>query len=223
MRMKNKKWSLPFINDHSDIIYREDTINELSNDSFFDYEELYLEIGTGKGGFISKMAEKNPNKRFLGIEKSVTCLAITAKKVEEAGLNNVRLILGDVNKLIDSLPNHRFKVIFLNFSDPWPKKRHFKRRLTYDTLLKRYSDILIDDGRIIMKTDNVELFDFSQEKLQNNGFEITYLTYQYDGTDEFDVMTEYEEYFRNEGTKINRLIAKKVKDNEVKCSPKETI
>lgn len=207
MRMKNKKWSIPFINEHDDVVIDINNVQDEKYADFFKNDELYLEIGTGKGNFILQMAQKFPKMKFLGVEKSVTCLAITAKKIVEAKLDNVRLVACDIAQLVDSLPTHKFAAIFLNFSDPWPKKRHYKRRLTYSSFLKKYATLLNEDGKIIMKTDSVPLFDFSIEELLNNGYQVTYSTYDYDGSDEFDTMTEYEVYFRNELVKINRLIA----------------
>jgi len=216
MRMKNKKWAIPFLNEHQEIaLYNVDYANSALID-FLKSKTLHLEIGTGKGDFILNMAQKNPNDSFLGIEKNTTCLAITAKKIITNEIKNVLLVADDVLKLFAFLPSHSLDTIFLNFSDPWPKKRHAKRRLTYDSYLKEYARILKSNGKLIMKTDNLDLFEFTLESLKNCNFICELVDYDYQGNDNFDTMTEYEAYFRKEGTPIKRLIAKVGQQNEIK-------
>lgn len=216
MRMKNKKWSIPFLNEHKEIaLYEVSYDNELLKD-FINHQPLYLEIGTGKGDFILNMAKNNPNAHFIGIEKSITCLAITAKKIVNEDIKNVLLIADDVSKVFAYLPQGSIDKLFLNFSDPWPKKRHEKRRLTYKTFLDEYKKILKSNGEIIMKTDNIDLFNYSIESFTSNGFILKQVNFDYDGLDTNDVMTEYERFFRDEGTKINKLVAKVGSNNEIK-------
>lgn len=216
MRMKNKKWSIPFLNEHKEIaLYEVSYDNELLKD-FINHQPLYLEIGTGKGDFILNMAKNNPDAHFIGIEKSITCLAITAKKIVNEDIKNVLLIADDVNKVFAYLPQGSIDKLFLNFSDPWPKKRHEKRRLTYKTFLDEYKKILKSNGEIIMKTDNIDLFNYSIESFTSNGFILEHVNFDYDGLDTNDVMTEYERFFRDEGTKINKLVAKVGSNNEIK-------
>ncbi len=216
MRMKNKKWSIPFLNEHKEIVlYEVSYDNELLKD-FINHQPLYLEIGTGKGDFILNMAKNNPNTHFIGIEKSITCLAITAKKIVNEDIKNVLLIADDVSKVFAYLPQGSIDKLFLNFSDPWPKKRHEKRRLTYKTFLDEYKKILKSNGEIIMKTDNIDLFNYSIESFTSNGFILEQVNFDYDGLDTNDVMTEYERFFRDEGTKINKLVAKVGSNNEIK-------
>lgn len=202
MRTKYKPWAEPFINEHKEATL---TIEEIQS---FDYP-VFLEIGCGKGQFISEMAKKNPDISFVGVEKNVTCCGFTLKKIVEDKIDNAKLFVGDGENVIQALKDKSVKFLFLNFSDPWPKKRHNKRRLTHDNFLKHYLRILSDDGRIIFKTDNVELFDFSIEKFQEFGFELIDITNDYSEIDKFDTMTEYESNFRKQGIKINRLIAKR--------------
>lgn len=216
MRMKNKKWSIPFLNEHKEVVlYEVSYDNELLKD-FINHQPLYLEIGTGKGDFILNMAKNNPNTHFIGIEKSITCLAITAKKIVNEDIKNVLLIADDVSKVFAYLPQGSIDKLFLNFSDPWPKKRHEKRRLTYKTFLDEYKKILKSNGEIIMKTDNIDLFNYSIESFTSNGFILEQVNFDYDGLDTNDVMTEYERFFRDEGTKINKLVAKVGSNNEIK-------
>lgn len=216
MRMKNKKWSIPFLNEHKEIaLYEVSYDNELLKD-FINHQPLFLEIGTGKGDFILNMAKNNPDAHFIGIEKSITCLAITAKKIVNEDIKNVLLIADDVSKVFAYLPQGSIDKLFLNFSDPWPKKRHEKRRLTYKTFLDEYKKILKSNGEIIMKTDNIDLFNYSIESFTSNGFILEQVNFDYDGLDTNDVMTEYERFFRDEGTKINKLVAKVGSNNEIK-------
>ena len=121
-----------------------------------------------------------------------------------------------MSKVFEHLPDHSIDTIYLNFSDPWPKKRHAKRRLTFKTFLDSYRRILKNNGQIIMKTDNLDLFDFSIESFKENNYDLEVIDYDYAFNDEVDVMTEYESYFRNLHTPIKRLIAKVGKKDEIK-------
>lgn len=201
MRTKYKAWAKPFLDEHKEVQIE---LEELAN-----LKDVYLEIGSGKGEFLIKMATKYPDKLFIGVEKNVTCAGITAKKMVEVNLANCKLIYGDAAQVLTYFKEGTIKTIFLNFSDPWPKKRHHKRRLTSDTFLKEYLRVLSSKGRIIFKTDNIDLFNDSLEYFENSEFKLISKTNNYLGDDEFDTQTEYEEFFRNEGTPINRVIYQK--------------
>ena len=200
MRTKFKAWAEPYLAEHPEVSIK---IEDLSN---IDY---YLEIGSGKGDFLIKMSEKFPDKNFIGVERNVTCSGITAKKIVESGLSNAKLIYIDANVLLPQIKDDSVSAIFLNFSDPWPKKRHHKRRLTNISLLKEYYRVLKKDGLLIFKTDNLELFNDSLEYFKESDFIFMNMTNDYKGEDSFDAMTEYEEYFIKEGTPINRVVYKK--------------
>ena len=201
MRTHFKAWAEPFINDHPDYSLTDEEISQL--------EGFQLEIGSGKGEFLLRMANKFPNELFIGIEKNVTCAGISMKKLVENEISNAKLIYRDGGEIVKIIKNKAVKNIFLNFSDPWPKKRHHKRRLTSINFLNEYRRILADSGRIVFKTDNTDLFEYSIEMFKENNFNIISVDNNYDGSDQFDAQTEYEEYFRNEGTPINRLIVSK--------------
>lgn len=201
MRTHFKAWAEPFINDHPDYSLTDEEISQL--------EGFQLEIGSGKGEFLLRMANKFPNELFIGIEKNVTCAGISMKKLVENEISNAKLIYRDGGEIVKIIKDKAVKNIFLNFSDPWPKKRHHKRRLTSINFLNEYRRILADSGRIIFKTDNTDLFEYSIEMFKENNFNIISVDNNYDGNDQFDAQTEYEEYFRNEGTPINRLIVSK--------------
>ncbi len=198
MRTHYKAWAKPFLDEHLEISIALDEIPNL--------KDFYLEIGSGKGEFLIKMAEKFPDKYFVGIEKNVTCAGITAKKMVEKEVKNAKLIYADASQILPLFKEESIKTIFLNFSDPWPKKRHHKRRLTSDLFLKQYLRVLPEGGKLIFKTDNIDLFNDSLEYFENSEFKLISKTNNYLGEDEFDTMTEYEEFFRNEGTPINRVI-----------------
>lgn len=208
MRIKHKTWAEPFLEEHNELVITIMTLENDSNRQFINKKPIYMEIGTGKGDFILGMAKENPDINFLGVEINATALAFCAKKIVENNLNNVKLINLDVKYLLEHLPRHHFEGIFLNFSDPWPKKRHAKRRLTYPEMLKGYASILVDNGRIIQKTDNDDLFVYSLESFKETNWEIISVDNDYQKA-EFDVPTEYEMKFRSKGKNINRAIVQK--------------
>ncbi len=209
MRMKHKPWAEPYLAAHPDIVLSPSEITSDRGKTFLHLTPLYLEIGTGKGDFIVGMAQKNPDAYFLGIEKSSTALAITAKKVVEAKLTNVMLLNDDALLILDLFPELTMSAIFLNFSDPWPKKKHSKRRLTNEKVLGTYFRLLKKQGKIYLKSDNVGLFEFSYENFSRMAYKILEYTHDYDGLDAFDYPTEYETKFRSQNIKINRLIVQK--------------
>ena len=203
MRTKYKPWAKPYIEEHQEISLSEEEIQKLDN--------FYLEIGSGKGDFLLSMSLKNPDLFFLGVEKNVTCAGFSAKKLVENKVTNGKLLYMDAERLMPLIKDNSINTIFLNFSDPWPKKRHHKRRLTSDRFLNEYLRILKPHGKIIFKTDNVDLFAFSIETFnENKNFKIEVMDEDYDGLDPFDAMTEYEAFFREEGTKINRMVVSKI-------------
>ncbi|MGM9873443.1 MAG: tRNA (guanosine(46)-N7)-methyltransferase TrmB [Bacilli bacterium] len=204
MRPKFKSWAEPFINEHKEVM-----ISETDIASYHDFD---LEIGSGKGDFLVNMSKKFPSNVFVGVEKVITCCGFTAKKLVENEIENAKLFFGDANKLIPNIDSNSINHIFLNFSDPWPKRRHHKRRLTDVKFLSEYYRVLKDDGELIIKTDNEELFIYSINNLVKNKFEIVNITTDYTDIMEYDSITEYEDSFRKENIKINRLVAKKVLD-----------
>ncbi len=168
---------------------------------------LRMEIGCGKGDFIVGTAEKEPDVNFLAVEKVSDVLVIAAEKVKESGLSNVRVCCVDAKELAEIFPEHSIDRIYLNFSDPWPKSRHEKRRLTYKTFLEIYKKILRKDGALFFKTDNRPLFDFSIESFREFGMRLEKLTFDLHNSQYMDgnVMTEYEKRFSSMGVPINRV------------------
>ncbi len=224
MRMKHKPWAEPYLASHPDIVLTPSEITSERGKTFLHLNPLCLEIGTGKGDFIVGMAKKYPETWFLGIEKSPTALAITAKKVVEAQLTNVMLLNDDALLILELFPSQILTSIFLNFSDPWPKKRHTKRRLTNEDVLLTYSRLLKPRGLIYLKTDNVDLFHFSHDNFVQRGYDILEYKEGYDGLDKMDFPTEYEMKFRAQNIAINRLIVQKgERTHETDATPTKTV
>lgn len=166
---------------------------------------LHVELGTGKGKFISEMAERHPEINFVGIESQQDVLYYVAQKVREKQLTNVRLLVFDVNHLLEIFGTGEINRLYINFCDPWPKVRHAKRRLTHGDFLQKYSTVLAPQGEIFFKTDNRILFDFSLEQFAEQGLILDKVTFDLHKSDLADnVMTEYETKFSGMGTKINR-------------------
>ena len=167
----------------------------------------------GKGDFIIENAKRYENINFIGIEKYDSVIVRAIQKSNELEINNLRIIRMDANKL-DTIFDKEIDLIYLNFSDPWPKERHAKRRLTSSIFLNIYDKIFKYDNKIVMKTDNVNLFNYSLVSLVENGYEIEYKTNDLDCLNEDNIMTEYEKRFYNLGVKINKLISIKGKPNK---------
>ena len=170
---------------------------------------LHIEIGCGKGRFISETAKRNPDVRYIAIEKVSNVMVLAMEKAVKAEVSNLRFMRGNFQILAESFPDKSVDRIYLNFSDPWPKKGYAKRRLTHGGFLEIYKRILKDDGEICFKTDNRELFDFSLESFPENGFSLSEVTFDLHGSDfEGNIMTEYEERFSEMGFPICRLVAR---------------
>ena len=171
--------------------------------------ELFVELGTGMGDFITKIAEKNPQINFIGLEVEKTCVLAAARKVREKNLNNVRLIVFDVNNITELFGEHEVDRLYINFCDPWPKKRHAKRRLTHERFLEMYRKILKTGGEIFFKTDNRGLFDFSLEQFAAAGLEVRDVTNDLHANEPPEnIRTEYENKFSAAGVPINFCIVK---------------
>ena len=209
MRLKNVKGANEII--IKGLYYVEDPyINKGNWNKVFNNDNpIYIEIVIGKGKFIVENAIKYPNINFIGIEKYDSVLVRAIQKSNELELNNLKLVRMDA-KRIEEVFDHEVDRIYLNFSDPWPKDRHYKRRLTSYVFLDKYEHIFKNNKYIIMKTDNIDLFNFSLESLTNHGYNIEFMTNDLHSLNDADnIMTEYEEKFSNKGIKINKLIARK--------------
>ena len=171
---------------------------------------IRIEIGMGKGKFISTLAQLNPDINYVGIEKYSSVLLRAVEKQDELQLPNLRFIRMDAEAITEVFGEGEVDRIYLNFSDPWPKDRHAKRRLTSRQFFARYNTILKKDGLVEFKTDNKPLFDFSVEEVKEAGWnlkEVTYDLHNDKRLNEGNVMTEYEERFSQAGNPICKLIA----------------
>lgn len=183
--------------------------NKLSADALPKDKRICLEIGCGKGAFIRGTAAKNPDTFYIAVERVSDVLVIAAEGAKADGIENVRFVNANASELCEAFEEHSIDRIYLNFSDPWPKKGYAKRRLTHRGFLEKYKRILKSDGSIFFKTDNLDLFDFSLEEFKECGFTLKNVTYDLHNS-EFNtdnIMTEYEKNFSEKGFNINRCEA----------------
>ncbi|MGT2712488.1 tRNA (guanosine(46)-N7)-methyltransferase TrmB [Streptococcus oriscaviae] len=180
------KWSQIFGNDHP----------------------IHVEVGSGKGRFITGMAAQHPEVNYIGIDIQMTVLSYALDRVLEAGLPNIKLLQVDGSSLSNYFSEAEIDRLYLNFSDPWPKKRHEKRRLTYKTFLDTYKEILPEKGEIHFKTDNRGLFEYSLASFSQYGMILKQVWLDLHASDfEGNIMTEYEEKFSSKGQVIYRVEA----------------
>lgn len=214
MRMRKKKNGAARIAACQDLLIENTGALFCDPQSVFPEERpLYIEIGCGKGNFACGMAAKHPERNFIAMEKvpDVACLALEkAKACAEERPDNLRFLIGDAKNLTEWLPPHSVDGLYLNFSDPWPKTGHAKRRLTYRGFLELYRRVLKPDGKLYLKTDNQGLFDFSLEEFAAAGLVTEWLTRDLHHSDraEGNVMTEYEANFSSRGMPIYSAVVR---------------
>lgn len=200
MRLKHIKNADIIINNSPYLVKNPTIYKGKWNEVFKNDKDIEIEIGTGKGKFIISKAMNNPNINYIGIEKYDSPLVSAVKKLEDVKIDNLKLICFDAY-FIEELFDKEINKIYLNFSDPWPKKRHAKRRLSSIEFLKKYDKIFKNQKAIEMKTDNDELYEYSIESFLNNDYEILKTDTNY-----FDkYTTEYEDKFINLGKNINHI------------------
>ena len=203
MRLRNVK-NAENILEQSDYV-----IKEIKQLTFSNQNPIYLEIGMGKGDFIIENAIRYPNINFVGIEKYASVMVRAVQKLGEINLPNLKLICTDA-KNVDTIFKKNIALIYLNFSDPWPKKRHALRRLTSPDYLKKYETIFQNEKNIIMKTDNRKLMEYSIKSFTDYGYKIEDICldlYQEDTTQ--NIPTEYEKKFVAKGCPIYKIEVKK--------------
>jgi tRNA (guanine-N7-)-methyltransferase len=201
MRMRNPK-------DKDEILESCDFY--LDENLFNNDNPINMEIGMGKGDFILNMALTFPNINFIGVEKYSSVASVAIKKIKEYELKNLKVLITDAINLPEYL-NDKINTIYLNFSDPWPKARHAKRRLTSENYLKNYDRLFKGKMTIIQKTDNDDLFSFSEESFINYGYNIVEKSLDLHNTDIFNIETEYEKKFSLKGYKIKYIKVEKDK------------
>lgn len=213
MRLRNITGSRELIAESS-IVFQDDEAKKQRGswkEAFVNNNPIQIEIGMGKGRFIMDMAKAHPNINYIGIEKysSVLLRAVQKMDLESEVLSNVRLIRMDAEEITQVFEENEIDKIYLNFSDPWPKDRHARRRLASKEFLARYDKILKKDGCVEFKTDNKDLFDFAVEELKPAGWKAEKLTYDLHNNIEMmqgNIMTEYEEKFSSMGNPIYKYV-----------------
>ena len=210
MRQRNVKNKKEIIKNSSYVIEEPTAYINNWHEVFQNNHPIHIEIGMGKGQFIIENAKKYPNINFIGIEKFDSILALALKKIPE-GLDNLKLIRMDASDIL-TIFKDEIDTIYLNFSDPWPKKRHAKRRLTSPEFLKKYDHVFKESSHIIMKTDNKDLFSYSIKTLNNHGYYISDITFDLAKRADLDnIFTEYEEKFTKPNNPIYRIDVVKAK------------
>jgi len=173
-----------------------------------DGKDIYLEIGCGKGTFVTELAKRNPDKFYIAMEVVPDVIMLAMEKARDAGLDNVKFVCFNADGLCDVFEDNELCGIYLNFSDPWPKNRHYKRRLTYISFLEKYKKVIKNGGNIFFKTDNRPLFDFSLVQFYDAKIPLCQVTTDLHTSmwEEGNIHTEYEDNFSAKGFKINRLV-----------------
>jgi len=210
MRLRNVRGSKEEIDTNEYVIHNPEQHKGKWKEVFGNDNPLHIEIGMGKGKFICQLAVENPNINYLGIEKYSSVLIRGIEKRKDLELSNLFFLCLDAETVNNVFDKGEVERIYLNFSDPWPKDRHARRRLTSKEFLSRYKGFLKEEGEIIFKTDNRLLFDFSLEEAENAGWDLVNHTYDLHNSEYVtgNVMTEYEEKFSGLGNPIHRMVIK---------------
>lgn len=208
MRLRNVKGSRETIAANEYVVQNETELKGRWHEKFGNDNPINIEIGMGKGRFIMDMAKLNPDVNYIGIEKFSSVLVRAVEKQNEEQLPNLLFIRMDAENIENVFDKGEVDYIYLNFSDPWPKDRHAKRRLTSVQFLSRYVNILAKDGGVTFKTDNRPLFDFSLEQVEEAGWVLDNKTYDLHNSEyaSGNVMTEYEKRFSEMGNPICRMV-----------------
>ena len=206
MRLRNVKNAREIVDNSSFVVHSPKEYKGKYNELFGNNNPIELEIGMGKGNFIIDKALKNPDINFIGVERYESDVCRALEKLENTGLTNVKIICMDALELGEVF-DKEISTIYLNFSDPWPKKRHAKRRLTSHLFLPVYDLIFKDERVIVQKTDNVGLFESSIVSLSTYGYVIEEISLDLASTGMENSLTEYEAKFMSQGIKINYIKA----------------
>ncbi len=213
MRLRNVKNASNIIDSSNYVIKNPESYIGNYKKLFKNNNKICLEIGMGKGDFIIGMAKKYPNINFIGVEKYESVLVRAIEKLKDLQIDNLLLICCDAIN-IDNIFNKEIDTIYLNFSDPWPKKRHEKRRLTSQIFLEKYDKIFENNAHIIQKTDNILLFAYTIKSLSDYDYKFNHITLDLENEDIDNVITEYEKKFMSLNERINYLDAYKNKPNK---------
>lgn len=206
MRLRHKPHAIPKMQESDYIIFEAKDHKGKWQEIFKNENEIELEIGAGKGDFIVNKAERNPDINYLALEMNTNAFVSACEKIEEEELTNVFGIVGKAEELLDMFEDNEISKIYLNFSTPWPKKRHNKRRLSHENFLKLYEKICKPEAELELKTDNEEFFDASLLYMED--FDMKILEVDRNLSEENSIVTEYERKFRNKNMPIFYLKAK---------------
>ena len=215
MRLRNKPWAVKLVNEHPESVIQDpDPSKAIAwSERFADISRpLEIEVGSGKGRFITTLAERYPEKNFVALELQTTAAGIILRTKLEKKLDNLQIMRADAADIDAFFAANSADKIYLNFSDPWPKSRHEKRRLTYKSFLQKYQTVLKDNGLLEFKTDNSGLFAYSSKSLNNFGMQFDFVSvdlhHEADEIVEQNIETEYEHKFASKGNPIYALHAK---------------
>ena len=181
------------------------------NEKFNNNNPIHVEFGTGRGKFITTLATQNPDINYIAFEIKEEVLIKGVEKAVEANLNNILFAWADVKNILDYFDENELSRVYVNFCDPWPKKRWSKRRLTHTNFLNMYEKVLNENGELHFKTDNQNLFEFSLNEISANDWQLKNISLDLANSDFENVTTEYEDKFMSYGMKIYRCEAKKSK------------
>ncbi|WP_270940765.1 tRNA (guanosine(46)-N7)-methyltransferase TrmB [Romboutsia lituseburensis] len=211
MRRRKVKGADQKLLSYTDYVLRDD-INELKgkwNEKFKNNNPIYVEFGTGRGKFITTLAKQNPDVNYIAFEIKEEVLIKAVEKADELKLDNILFAWADVSNVLDYFEEGELSRIYVNFCDPWPKKRWAKRRLTHSNFLNKYKLLLNKDGEVHFKTDNEKLFEFSLNEISSNDWTLKNISLNLAESDFENVTTEYEDKFMSYGMKIFRCEARK--------------
>ncbi|BBB90696.1 MAG TPA: tRNA (guanosine(46)-N7)-methyltransferase TrmB [Methylomusa anaerophila] len=206
MRLRKKPWVAEALAGYGDIVLKADDYKGQWRELLGNNLPLHVEVGTGKGQFIAGMAERYKGElNFIGLEAQQDVLIYAAKKVREQQLNNVRLLVFNINDILDLFAPGEVERLYINFCDPWPKNRHARRRLTHSGFLAKYRTVLVPGGQVYFKTDNEKLFEFSLNQFADSGAKLANITFDLHNSGyQGNIMTEYETRFSSRGMRIYR-------------------
>ncbi|KMM37343.1 tRNA (guanosine(46)-N7)-methyltransferase TrmB [Guptibacillus hwajinpoensis] len=209
MRQRNKPWAEDMFAENPELVPTNPSERKGKwNDVFNNSNPIHLEVGIGKGQFIIGMAKQNPDVNFVGLELSSSVMVSALEKLLEEDVPNVRLLNENAQDLTTIFEENEVSRIYLNFSDPWPKNRHEKRRLTYKTFLDLYRVVMKPNSEVHFKTDNQGLFEYSLHSFSAYGMTLNEVSLDLHRSEmENNVMTEYEEKFSAKGSRIYRCEA----------------
>ncbi|MBS3994160.1 MAG: tRNA (guanosine(46)-N7)-methyltransferase TrmB [Alkaliphilus sp.] len=215
MRRRKKPGSMEKLLSYSNYVYeRPEILKGNWNDYFENSNPIHVELGTGRGQFITRLAVDNPEINYVGIEIKEEILLKAVEKAIEKDLRNIIFLCIDINRIEEIFAKEEISRIYINFCDPWPKKRCAKRRLTHRGFLDKYINLLIPKGEIYFKTDNEKLFEFSLNELALKYFLLRNITFDLHSSEyQQNVTTEYEDKFSSLNMKIYRCEAAKTIDN----------